>query len=104
MATDPEMLTFRVSASKSQAPYFCAESIIEVWGQWATGHSARRGMQLHQAVIFLVCFFLSCRRNSSWGIFKSGLTEKRRCEGLNTTPLPKILSRRETQGRHRQFL
>lgn len=85
MATDPEMLTFRVSASKSKAPYFYAESIIEVWGQWGTSHSARRGMNLHQTDIFLFCFFffLSWRRNSSRGTFKSGLMERRRCEGLN---------------------
>lgn len=89
MATDPEMLTFRVSACKSKAPYFYAESIIEVWGQWGTSHSARRGMNLHQTDIFLffsflfLFFFLSWRRNSSRGTFKSGLTERRRCEGLN---------------------
>lgn len=85
------MLTFRVSASRSKAPYFFAESIIEVWGQWGTSGSARRGMQLHQAVIFLFfsVFFLSWRRNSSRGKFKSGLAKWRRCEGLNTAPLPK---------------
>lgn len=43
----------------------------------------------HFSLLFL---FLSWRRNHSKSKFKSGLTERGRCEGLNMAPLPKILS------------
>lgn len=72
------------------SPKLCICVQSPLWrcgGQWGTSHSARWGMQLHQAVIFsflLFLFLLSWWRNSSRGTFKSGLMEKGRCEGLNT--------------------
>lgn len=99
--TDPEMLTFRVSASMLHTSYFCAESIINVWGQWGTSHSARRGTQLHQAVTFLFFFFFFFFVKS-WGETAQGLNfkanDKRRCESFIMHPLPKIKSLKHSKG------
>lgn len=67
-ATDPEMLTFRVSASKSKAPYVCAESITEVWVSEV--QATLLGMQLHQAIFSFLFFILSMEKAALGRNFK----------------------------------
>lgn len=96
MATDPDMLTFRVSTSRSKALYYCTESTTEVTGQWVTSHCETRHATVNHHFSFHSFAFLE--EKQLWGKCKSGLTDWR-CEGLNKAPRPKILSCRDTRGK-----